>query len=248
VGRVGTALAFDTCFPISSNRYGCRRVFPSRSRDNSETDFHADTHANSSPSVVPLPLATHPISLCGKPFASPSPAGSPPPGSPGASPAWRLGRRESHTSSSDIEATRKQCYYAPSDAWKSDQEKASWRTRSKARVRWNGSNDSFQSGAHDPESSSRSTHGKLATPDEVENEAIRGIGFACCRLMSNKSGNSSRHQAVIQCSGGEHRSLMKQSGVTNVVHTVAMGGRYFSRTLARSEPAVEIWSVDSVKN
>ena len=63
------ALAFDPA-PDSSNRYGCSRVFPSRIRDNSETDSNADTHRDSEPFRESQSLG-EPNSLSGKPFPHP---------------------------------------------------------------------------------------------------------------------------------------------------------------------------------
>jgi hypothetical protein len=88
------ALAFDPA-PDSSNRYGCRRVFPSRIRDNSETDSNADTYRDSEPFRKSHSLS-NPNPLCGKPFAQPFPRRLTASRIPRRfAVAWRLGRRES---------------------------------------------------------------------------------------------------------------------------------------------------------
>jgi len=61
---------------------------------------------------------------------------------------------------------------------------------------------------------------------------------------ADKSGNPAGNQALSNARAENIARLMKQAGVTNVVHTVAMGGTdVLENTRPDQNRAVEIWSV-----
>jgi outer membrane protein OmpA-like peptidoglycan-associated protein len=61
---------------------------------------------------------------------------------------------------------------------------------------------------------------------------------------ADKSGNPQGNQALSNARAENVSRLMKQAGVTNVIHTVAMGGTdVLENTRPDQNRAVEIWSV-----
>src|SRR5258707_1967066 len=186
--------------------------------------------ATPSPSVSPTASATPtPSPSAESPSPSPSPGGSPPPGSPGASPSpgGSVDTNPKQLSSSDTEATRKQVLLRlRAMPGKSDQEKAKLE-------------DKIQS-AHSMERPSPVIYfpiGSSMIPKPQADQIVASFSDSKMKEKmsdptlvfvvagyADKSGNPPGNQALSNARAENVARLMKQAGVTNVVHTVAMGG------------------------
>ena len=199
------------------------------------------TSMSPTPSVTPTPSPE-------SPSPSPSPGGSPPPGSPGASPSpgGSVDTNPKPLSNSDIEATRKQVLTRlQAMPGKSQQEKDKLADKvQSARSMERLTTIYFQIGSSmipKPQVdqliatfNDQKMREKMSDPTLVFVVA----GYA------DKSGNPGGNQALSNARAENIARLVKQAGVTNVIHTVAMGGTdVLENTRPDQNRAVEIWSV-----
>jgi outer membrane protein OmpA-like peptidoglycan-associated protein len=181
--------------------------------------------------------------------ASPSPTGSPPPPSagPSASAGGSVDTNPKQLSNTDIEATRKQVLVRlRAMPGKSDQEKAKLE-------------DKIQS-AHSMERLSPVIYfpiGSSIIPKPQADQIVSVFSDTKMREKmsdptlvfvvagyADRSGNPQGNQALSNARAENVARLMKQAGVTNVIHTVAMGGTdVLENTRPDQNRAVEIWSV-----
>jgi outer membrane protein OmpA-like peptidoglycan-associated protein len=205
--------------------------------------------ATPSPSVSPTPSATPtPSPSAESPSPSPSPGGSPPPGSPGASPSpgGSVDANPKQLSSSDIEATRKQVLLRlRAMPGKSDQEKAKLEDKiQSARSMERIETIYFQIGSSMiPKPQVDQLMASFSDTKMKEKMSDPTLVFVVAGY-ADKSGNPAGNQALSNARAENIARLMKQAGVTNVVHTVAMGGTdVLENTRPDQNRAVEIWSV-----
>jgi outer membrane protein OmpA-like peptidoglycan-associated protein len=200
-----------------------------------------------SPSVSPTPSAT-PTPSPETPSPSPSPGGSPPPGSPGASPSpgGSVDTNPKQLSSSDTEATRKQVLLRlRAMPGKSDQEKAKLEDKiQSARSMERLETIYFQIGSSMiPKPQVDQLMASFSDTKMKEKMSDPTLVFVVAGY-ADKSGNPAGNQALSNARAENIARLMKQAGVTNVVHTVAMGGTdVLENTRPDQNRAVEIWSV-----
>ncbi|MEY2607804.1 MAG: OmpA family [Verrucomicrobiota bacterium] len=200
-----------------------------------------------SPSMSPTPSVT-PTPSPESPSPSPSPGGSPPPGSPGASPSpgGSVDTNPKPLSNSDIEATRKQVLTRlQAMPGKSQQEKDKLADKvQSARSMERLTTIYFQIGSSmipKPQVdqliatfNDQKMREKMSDPTLV----LVVAGYA------DKSGSPGGNQALSNARAENIARLVKQAGVTNVIHTVAMGGTdVLENTRPDQNRAVEIWSV-----
>jgi outer membrane protein OmpA-like peptidoglycan-associated protein len=214
----------------------------------------ASAVASASPSATPTASvsATSPSTT---PEQSPSPGASSPEASPnapspGASPSGSGGSVDSHPqklSDSDIEATRKQVLTRlQAMPGKSQQEKdkladkvQTARSMERLQVIF------FEIG--------RSMIAKpqvdqlvasLNDPKMKEKMSDPTLVFVVAGYADKSSGNPGINQSISNARAENIARIMKQAGVTNVIHTVAMGGTdVLENTRPDQNRAVEIWSV-----
>jgi outer membrane protein OmpA-like peptidoglycan-associated protein len=205
--------------------------------------------ATPSPSVSPTPSVTPtPTASPESPSPSPSPGGSPPPGSPGASPSpgGSVDASPKQLSSSDIEATRKQVLLRlRAMPGKSDQEKAKLEDKiQSARSMERLETIYFQIGSSMiPKPQVDQLMASFSDAKMKEKMSDPTLVFVVAGY-ADKSGNPAGNQALSNARAENIARLMKQAGVTNVVHTVAMGGTdVLENTRPDQNRAVEIWSV-----
>jgi outer membrane protein OmpA-like peptidoglycan-associated protein len=199
------------------------------------------TSISPTPSVTPTPSPE-------SPSPSPSPGGSPPPGSPGASPSpgGSVDTNPKPLSNSDIEATRKQVLTRlQAMPGKSQQEKDKLADKvQSARSMERLTTIYFQIGSSmipKPQVdqliatfNDQKMREKMSDPTLV----LVVAGYA------DKSGSPGGNQALSNARAENIARLVKQAGVTNVIHTVAMGGTdVLENTRPDQNRAVEIWSV-----
>jgi len=199
------------------------------------------TSMSPTPSVTPTPSPE-------SPSPSPSPGGSPPPGSPGASPSpgGSVDTNPKPLSNSDIEATRKQVLTRlQAMPGKSQQEKDKLADKvQSARSMERLTTIYFQIGSSmipKPQVdqliatfNDQKMREKMSDPTLV----LVVAGYA------DKSGSPGGNQALSNARAENIARLVKQAGVTNVIHTVAMGGTdVLENTRPDQNRAVEIWSV-----
>jgi outer membrane protein OmpA-like peptidoglycan-associated protein len=199
------------------------------------------------PSMSPTPSVT-PTPSPESPSPSPSPGGSPPPGSPGASPSpgGSVDTNPKPLSNSDIEATRKQVLTRlQAMPGKSQQEKDKLADKvQSARSMERLTTIYFQIGSSmipKPQVdqliatfNDQKMREKMSDPTLV----LVVAGYA------DKSGSPGGNQALSNARAENIARLVKQAGVTNVIHTVAMGGTdVLENTRPDQNRAVEIWSV-----
>jgi outer membrane protein OmpA-like peptidoglycan-associated protein len=201
------------------------------------------------PSATPSPSASATATTEQSASATPSPSGSPPPPSagPSASASGSVDTNPKQLSSSDIEATRKQVLIRlRAMPGKSDQEKAKLE-------------DKIQS-AKSMERLSPVIYFPIGSSMIPKPQADQIVGiFSDAKMKekmsdptlvfvvagyADKSGNPQGNQALSNARAENVARLMKQAGVTNVIHTVAMGGTdVLENTRPEQNRAVEVWSV-----
>src|SRR5258708_672917 len=200
--------------------------------------FLVQTVITPKPTPTPTPSVT----------PSPSPGGSPPPGSPGTSPSpgGSVDTNPKQLSSSDTEATRKQVLLRlRAMPGKSDQEKAKLEDKiQSARSMERLETIYFQIGSSMiPKPQIDQIMASFSDTKMKEKMSDPTFGFVWAGY-ADKSGNPAGNQALSNARADNIARLMKQAGVTNVAHTVAMGG---SDVLENTRPdqnrAVEIWAV-----
>jgi outer membrane protein OmpA-like peptidoglycan-associated protein len=182
--------------------------------------------------------------------ASPSPSSSgsapPPSGAPSASPGGSVDANPKPLSNSDIEATRKQVLTRlQAMPGKSQQEKDKLADKvQSARSMDRLTTIYFQIGSSmipKPQVDQLiATFNDQKMKEKMSDPTLVFVvaGYA------DKSGNPGGNQALSNARAENIARLMKQSGVTNVIHTVAMGGTdVLENTRPDQNRAVEIWSV-----
>jgi outer membrane protein OmpA-like peptidoglycan-associated protein len=181
--------------------------------------------------------------------ASPTPSGSPPPPSagPSASANGSVDTNPKQLSSSDIEATRKQVLVRlRAMPGKSDQEKA----KLEDKIQSAKSMERLSPVIYFPIGSSMIPKPQadqivsiLSDSKMKEKMSDPTLVFVVAGY-ADKSGNPQGNQALSNARAENVSRLMKQAGVTNVIHTVAMGGTdVLENTRPDQNRAVEIWSV-----
>jgi outer membrane protein OmpA-like peptidoglycan-associated protein len=179
---------------------------------------------------------------------SPSPSGSAPPpsGAPSASPGGSVDANPKPLSNSDIEATRKQVLTRlQAMPGKSQQEKDKLADKvQSARSMERLTTIYFQIGSSmipKPQVDQFiATFNDQKMKEKMSDPTLVFVvaGYA------DKSGNPGGNQALSNARAENIARLMKQAGVTNVIHTVAMGGTdVLENTRPDQNRAVEIWSV-----
>jgi outer membrane protein OmpA-like peptidoglycan-associated protein len=182
--------------------------------------------------------------------ASPSPSSSgsapPPSGAPSASPGGSVDANPKPLSNSDIEATRKQVLTRlQAMPGKSQQEKDKLADKvQSARSMDRLTTIYFQIGSSmipKPQVDQLiATFNDQKMKEKMSDPTLVFVvaGYA------DKSGNPGGNQALSNARAENIARLMKQAGVTNVIHTVAMGGTdVLENTRPDQNRAVEIWSV-----
>ncbi len=204
--------------------------------------------ATPSPTASPTPSATTPTPTPESSSPSPSPSGSPPPGSPGASPSpgGSVDTNPKQLSSTDTEATRKQVLLRlRAMPGKSDQEKAKLEDKiQSARSMERLETIYFQIGSSMiPKPQIDQLMASFSDTKMKEKMSDPTLVFVVAGY-ADKSGNPAGNQALSNARAENIARLMKQAGVTNVVHTVAMGGTdVLENTRPDQNRAVEIWAV-----
>jgi outer membrane protein OmpA-like peptidoglycan-associated protein len=181
--------------------------------------------------------------------ASPSPTGSPSPptAGPSASASGSVDTNPKQLSSSDIEATRKQVLVRlRAMPGKSDQEKA----KLEDKIQSAKSMERLSPVIYFPIGSSMIPKPQADQVVSIFSDSKMKEKMSDPTLVfvvagyADKSGNPQGNQALSNARAENVSRLMKQAGVTNVIHTVAMGGTdVLENTRPDQNRAVEIWAV-----
>jgi outer membrane protein OmpA-like peptidoglycan-associated protein len=180
------------------------------------------------------------------PSASPTDSANPPSPGPSASANGSVDSNPTKLSDSDIEATRKQVLTRlQAMPGKSQQEKdkladkvQSARSMERFQVIY------FQIGSSMiPKPQVDQLVASFSDPKLKEKMSDPTLVFVVAGY-ADKSGNPAGNQALSNARAEYIARLMKEAGVTNVIHTVAMGGTdVLENTRPDQNRAVEIWSV-----
>jgi outer membrane protein OmpA-like peptidoglycan-associated protein len=180
------------------------------------------------------------------PSASPTDSANPPSPGPSASANGSVDSNPIKLSDSDIEATRKQVLARlQAMPGKSQQEKdkladkvQSARSMERFQVIY------FQIGSSMiPKPEVDQLVASFSDPKLKEKMSDPTLVFVVAGY-ADKSGNPAGNQSLSNARAENIARLMKQAGVTNVIHTVAMGGTdVLENTRPDQNRAVEIWSV-----
>jgi outer membrane protein OmpA-like peptidoglycan-associated protein len=199
--------------------------------------------ASPSASAVAIASATEQSS---SPRASPTDSANPPSPGPSASANGSVDSNPTKLSDSDIEATRKQVLTRlQAMPGKSQQEKdkladkvQSARSMERFQVIY------FQIGSSMiPKPQVDQLVASFSEPKLKEKMSDPTLVFVVAGY-ADKSGNPAGNQALSNARAEYIARLMKEAGVTNVIHTVAMGGTdVLENTRPDQNRAVEIWSV-----
>jgi outer membrane protein OmpA-like peptidoglycan-associated protein len=182
------------------------------------------------------------------PSPTPSPSGSAPPpsGGPSASPGGSVDANPKPLSNSDIEAYRKQVLTRlQAMPGKSQQEKDKLADKVQtARSMERLTTIYFQIGSSMiPKPQVDQLIASFNDQKIKEKMSDPTLVFVVAGY-ADKSGNPGGNQALSNARAENIARLMKQAGVTNVIHTVAMGGTdVLENTRPDQNRAVEIWSV-----
>ena len=212
----------------------------------------ASAVASATATPTPSASATSPTATT-TPEQSPSPGtsgASPNAPSPGASPSGSEGSVDSNPqklSDSDVEATRKQVLTRlQAMPGKSQQEKdkladkvQTARSMERLQVIFFGIGRNMI-----PKPQVDQLIASLNDPKVKEKMSDPTLVFVVAGYADKSSGNPAGNQALSNARAENIARLMKQAGVTNVIHTVAMGGTdVLENTRPDQNRAVEIWSV-----
>jgi outer membrane protein OmpA-like peptidoglycan-associated protein len=206
----------------------------------------ATVSATATTTATATPSATESSS----PTPSPSPSGTgsapPPSGAPSAAPSGSVDSNPKQLSNSDIEATRKQVLTRlQAMPGKSQQEKDKLADKvQSARSMERLTTIYFQIGnSMIPKPQVDQLIATFNDQKMKEKMSDPTLVFVVAGY-ADKSGNPGGNQALSNARAETIARLMKQAGVTNVIHTVAMGGTdVLENTRPDQNRAVEIWSV-----
>lgn len=207
--------------------------------------------AVASATATPTPSASATSTTTPEQSPSPGTSGaSPNAPSPGASPSGSEGSVDSNPqklSDSDVEATRKQVLTRlQAMPGKSQQEKdkladkvQTARSMERLQVIFFGIGRNMI-----PKPQVDQLIASLNDPKVKEKMSDPTLVFVVAGYADKSSGNPAGNQALSNARAENIARLMKQAGVTNVIHTVAMGGTdVLENTRPDQNRAVEIWSV-----